>query len=277
MENLSHDWMTLMMLVFMLGLRHGMDPDHLATIDGLTQFNAVSGKRLARWCGFLFSLGHGIVVSIIAVAAGLLAKKLVIPSWLDDLGAWTSILFLLMLGWLNLVAVFAARPDQVVQPVGLKGRWFGRFARTGNPALIVSIGALFALSFDTMTQAVVFSIAAGSVGGWAFSALLGVTFMAGMMVTDGANGLWISHMLARADQRARIASRMMGLVVGGLSLAVAAFGLAKYFFPTIADYSDGRELGFGVLFVTLVALSFLASLVLAGRAGKSQVLAPERV
>lgn len=277
MENLSHDWMTLMMLVFVLGLRHGMDPDHLATIDGLTRFNAVSRKRLAKWCGFLFSLGHGIVVSIISVAVGILAKKWIVPVWLDDLGAWISILFLLMLGWLNLVAVFAARPDEVVQPVGLKGRWLGCFAKTSHPALIVLAGALFALSFDTMTQAVVFSIAATSVGGGAFSALLGITFMSGMMVTDGVNGLWISRMLARADQRACIASRIMGLVVAGLSLAVGAFGLAKYFFPAVADYSSGRELSFGILFIAVVALSYFIALGLAGRARKDSALVAERI
>ncbi len=274
MEDLPTDWLALMMLVFVLGLRHGMDPDHLATIDALTRFNAVSGKRISRWCGFLFSLGHGMVVCAIAVLIGVLAGKWIVPVWLDDIGAWMSLLFLLMLGWLNLVAVFTAHPDDIVQPVGLKGRWLGRFAKTSHPVLIAAIGALFALSFDTMTQAVVFSIAATSIGGWAFAAALGVTFMCGMMVTDGVNGLWISRILARADQRARIASRIMGLTVAGLSFAVGGFGIARYFLPTVADYSKGRELSFGVLFIAVVALSFLAALGFAAR--KEPALANER-
>ena len=275
METLPTDWLALMMLVFVLGLRHGMDPDHLATIDALTRFNAVSRKRISRWCGFLFSLGHGMVVCGIALLVGVLAGKWIVPVWLNDLGAWISILFLLMLGWLNLVAVFAARPDEIVQPVGLKGRWLGRFSKTSHPGLIVAIGALFALSFDTMTQAVVFSIAATSIGGWSFSAALGITFMCGMMLTDGVNGLWISRILARADQRARIASRIMGLTVAGLSFAVGGFGLARYFLPAVADYSNGRELGFGILFIAVVALSFFVALGLVGRVRKD--LASERV
>lgn len=277
MDNLNHDWLALMTMVFVLGLRHGMDPDHLATIDGLTQFNALARRRLARWCGFLFSLGHGIVVSIVAVAVGLLARELIVPAWLEDVGAWTSILFLLMLGGLNLVAVFAAKPDELVRPVGLKGRWLGRFSRTSHPLLIVSIGALFALSFDTMTQAVVFSIAAAGVGGWGFSALLGVTFMSGMMATDGLNGWWMSRMLAGGGQRARIASRMMGLVIATLSLAVGALGLARYFFPAVARYCSGSELDFGLLFVAVVAFSFIVSLGLVGRTGKQMVLARNRI
>jgi high-affinity nickel-transport protein len=273
MENAANDWMTLMALAFVLGLRHGMDADHLAAIDGLTRFNALARKRHARWCGVLFSLGHGLVVSAISVAAGLLAGNWVVAPWLEDLGAWISILFLLVLGCLNLAAVCAAQPDQVVQPVGLKGRWLGRLTRSSHPALIVTTGALFALSFDTMTQAVVFSVAAASVGGWGFSAMLGVTFMAGMMVTDGVNGMWVSRILARADRRARIASRVMGLAVAALSLAVGGFGLASYLFPAVADYGSGREFGFGVLFVAAMALSFLVAL---GLARKESALAAER-
>ncbi len=270
METLPTDWLSLMALVFVLGLRHGMDPDHLATIDALTRFNALSHGRLSRWCGFLFSLGHGMVVSAISVAVGVLAGKWMVPVWLDDLGSWVSILFLFVLGWLNLVAVLAARPDEMVQPVGLKGRWLGHFSRTSHPAAIVLVGALFALSFDTMTQAVVFSIAATAIGGWAYAALLGITFMCGMMVTDGVNGLWFSRLLARADRRARIASRVMGLTVAGLSFAVGAFGLARYLLPQVAAYSAGRELYLGSLLLAVVALSSLLAL---GLARKERILA----
>lgn len=265
MENLPHDWLALMMVVFVLGLKHGMDPDHLATVDGLTRFNAAARPRLSRWCGFLFSLGHGLVVTLIAVGVGLAAKRWIIPAWVDDLGAWISIVFLLVLGWLNLAVVFSTHPAQVVQPVGLKGRWLGRFSRSRRPGVIVLVGALFAFSFDTLTQAAVFSLAATSMGGWGFSVLLGVTFMAGMMVTDGVNGLWISRLVSRADQRALIASRVMGLVVAGLSLLVGAFGIAKYFFPAVAERSEGRELMFGLVVVAIVALSFLVAVRLARR------------
>ena len=60
----------LIALAFVLGLKHGMDVDHLATIDGLARFNTAAGRlRLARLCGFLFSLGHGAIVCAVAVTA----------------------------------------------------------------------------------------------------------------------------------------------------------------------------------------------------------------
>ena len=56
----------LLGLTFMLGLRHGMDPDHLAEVDNITRFNASHCPERARWCGLFFSLGHGAMVTLVA-------------------------------------------------------------------------------------------------------------------------------------------------------------------------------------------------------------------
>ena len=260
METLPNDWLALMFLVFILGVKHGLDADHLATIDGLTRFNARGNPRLARGCGFLFSLGHGAVVIVIALAVGAASERWTVPAWMEDLGAWISITFLALLGAMNLVAVLAAQPDQVVQPVGLKGRFLGRLQRTGNPLLIAAVGALFALSFDTMSQAALFALTGTQFGGVAHSLTLGLLFMLGMMLMDGINGLWISRLIRRADRIACVASRVMGLAVGGLSLLVAGFGIAKYASPEVSAWSDGKELAFGLSFIFVVALSFVFAL-----------------
>jgi high-affinity nickel-transport protein len=257
MATLPNDWLALMFLVFVLGLKHGLDADHLATIDGLTRFNARGNPRLARWCGFLFSLGHGAVVIAIALAVGAASERWSVPAWMEDLGAWISITFLALLGAMNLVAVLAAQPGQVVQPVGLKGRFLGRLQRTGNPLLIAAVGALFALSFDTLSQAALFALTGAQFGGVAHSFMLGLLFMLGMMLTDGVNGLWISRLIRRADRLACVASRVMGLAVGGLSLLVAGFGVMKYTSPAVSGWSEGKELAFGLSFILVVALSFL--------------------
>ncbi len=263
MDVLPNDWLALMFLVFMLGMKHGLDADHLATIDGLTRFNARGNPRLARWCGFLFSLGHGGVVIVIALLVGTLTQRWAVPEWMEDLGTWVSIAFLTLLGALNLVAVLAAQPGQVVQPVGLKGRFLGRLQRTGHPLLIAGVGALFALSFDTLSQAALFALTGTQFGGVVHALTLGLLFMLGMMMMDGVNGLWIARLMRRADRAACVASRVMGLTVGGLSLLVAGFGLAKYASPAVGAWSDGKELAFGLGFVTVVALSFLLALRLA--------------
>jgi high-affinity nickel-transport protein len=63
---------------------------------------------------------------------------------------------------------------------------------------------------------------------------MGMLFMAGMMLTDGVNGLWVARMLRQTNQRALIASRVMGLSIAFLSIAIAGLGIAKYFAPAVS-------------------------------------------
>jgi high-affinity nickel-transport protein len=180
-----------------------------------------------------------------------------VPSWMGDVGTWISAIFLLLLGVLNLYAVFTTPSHEMVQMVGIKGRWLSSLKNAGHPALIALVGALFALSFDTLSQAALFSVAATSYGGIAYALLLAVCFMLGMMLTDAINGLWISHLLRRADASARLASRIMGVTVALLSLTVAGLGLSRQFLPQAAAWQEGRELLIGVAVIVVVACSFL--------------------
>lgn len=255
---MDHTLYPLIALAGMLGAKHGLDADHLATIDGLTRFNAAAGRaRLARFCGLLFSLGHGTVVCIVAVAAGLLFSHATIPDWMDAVGFWVSAIFLLSLGMLNLYAVLSTPRHEVVRLVGIKGRWLGKLKGASHPAMIALVGALFALSFDTLSQAALFSAAAAHHGSMLYALLPAVFFMFGMMTTDAANGLWISHLLWRADATARAASRAMGLTVAGLSFAVAGLGLSRRYLPESAAWQDGRELLIGITVIVVVGTSFL--------------------
>ena len=112
----------LILIVFALGAKHGMDPDHLATIDGLTRFNAQRRPRLARWSGCLFSLGHGLVVTAVATAAASLSSGFLAPAWLEHTSAWISIAFLAALGAGNIAAVWRTPHNKIVRNVGLRAR-----------------------------------------------------------------------------------------------------------------------------------------------------------
>jgi high-affinity nickel-transport protein len=239
MQALPQDWFGLVLVVFMLGMKHGMDPDHLATIDGMTRFNAEQRPRLSRWSGFLFSLGHGIVVTVVAALVALSASTWTAPHWLENVGAWISIVFLTVLGVANLRAVLRAAPDQPVRPVG-----------------IAAVGAAFALSFDTVSQTALFSLTASNLAGALFSVGLGVLFMIGMMCTDGVNGLWVARLLRETSQRALVASRVMGLSIGFVSLTIAALGVAKYFTPALAALLDDAGLLMGAALVAILLASF---------------------
>ena len=252
-----NDWFALLALVFILGAKHGLDADHLATIDGLTRYNQCNSPQRARWCGSLFSLGHGAVVMTVALGVGLAATQWRVPGWMEDVGTWVSILFLTLLGLLNLRAVLLAAPGALVAPVGLKAGVLRRLQCTSHPLAIAAVGALFALSFDTLSQAALFAVAATQHGGLVHTLALGLAFTLGMLLADGANGLWIAGLLRRADRRACIASRLMGLLVAAISLGVAGFGLARWLRVDVSQWYEGKELLIGIGVIGLLTAGFL--------------------
>lgn len=273
MGEIQGAWM-LILVVFALGAKHGMDPDHLATINGLTRYNAGRRPRLARWSGCLFSLGHGVVVTLLAGLVASLSGAFEAPLWLEHLGAWVSILFLAVLGACNIAAVFRAPRDQVVTSGGLRARLLGRFANTDHPMVIASVGAAFALSFDTWSQTALFSIAAQQMHGWIFSVVSGLVFMAGMMAADGLNGLWVARMLARADRRALIASRVMSLVIGMLGLSIAGLGLARYFAPSVGEIVAASGATVALAIFALILGSFVVAMRITARVSTKPGWAP---
>jgi nickel/cobalt transporter (NiCoT) family protein len=209
-------------LVFALGLRHGFDPDHLVAIDGLTRTSK------SRWCGLFFSLGHGVAVTLIGVAVAIAATEWQAPAWLEQSGAAISIGVLLLLGVLNLLAVLRTPAGRRVALIGLRGRWLTeRLAGASHPAVIASVGAAFAVSFDTVSHALAFSLTGATMAGAFFAAILGIVFTAGMVVTDAVNGLWVARMMSGAAA----ASRWMSAAVAFLCLSIAALALREHALP----------------------------------------------
>ena len=254
MPSLSMAWPPLCSMVFVLGLRHGLDADHLATIDGLTRFNSTARPSLARWCGTLFSAGHGVVVILVAVTTGTAATSWVIPAWARAFGDWVSIGILLVLGVANLMLVLRTPANEIVRPAGLRSRLLSSLMRTSHPLGIAILGSLFAVSFDTLSQAVLFSATAARFSGWSSALFLGLLFTVGMMCVDGLNGAWVAGLLRRADHRARIVSRGIGLLVAFLSFAVAIVGVTCYFQPPLEATIEPWTPLIGVLLVLAAAL-----------------------
>lgn len=240
-----------------LGMRHGLDADHLAAIDGLARFNSSRNPRLARWSGACFALGHGIVVITIAGTLSVLASRWQAPTALVSIGAWISIAFLTVLGLANLVAAVRTERNVVVQPVGLRSRLFGGLLSAASPGKIAAIGALFAISFDTVSQAALFAVLPAKFAGIEATLLLAILFTLGMALVDGLNGLWVSRLLGRTDRLAAIASRIMGFTVAALSLGVAGIGVLEMYSSTVRDWSEGRDLGFSIAIVVAVVASFV--------------------
>jgi high-affinity nickel-transport protein len=259
-EVLTGSWLFICTIAFTLGIRHGLDADHLATIDGLARRNATRNPLLSQFSGTLFSLGHGFVILIIALSVSLLASQWETPAWLEISGTTISISFLLGLAFLNLYSAWATPHDQIVAPAGIKSRLFSRIINVEKPFVVLAVGMLFALSFDTVTHAALFAIVAESFGGVGPTMILASLFVFGMLLADGANGFWISHLIRRADKRAAIASRVMATAIGLLSLGVAFLTLVKLLSPAIENAAEeaGYWVGIGVL--AAIGLAFIVAM-----------------
>jgi len=220
MPDLPADTLTLLALFLALGLRHGLDADHLAAVDALTRLHWPSGRRAGAACGLLFALGHGGVVLTVALASAQAQAAVAVPEWLDRAGAWVSVLLLLALGVANLRMLLARAGDGALP--GWRSRWLIRGA---PPA--AAVGALFALSFDTLGIAALCGLAGRQAGGLPAVLACLVPFVAGMAIVDGLNGWWVHRLLAGRAHRDATLARWLGWAVVAVSLGTAAVGLVR--------------------------------------------------
>jgi high-affinity nickel-transport protein len=195
------------------GLRHAVDPDHIAAIDNTTRKLMQDGKRPVA-VGFFFSLGHSTVVVLLCVAIALAASfvKAKLPeleSFGSLVGTSVSGLFLLIIAVINVVvlcdvvstwkrATRSGTYDDKTLDEYLAGR--GLLARLLAPLLkmvgeswsMYPIGLLFGLGFDTATEVGILGMAALTAASGmpiGFILLLPVLFAAGMSLVDTTDGV----------------------------------------------------------------------------------------
>lgn len=166
---------------------------------------------------------------LVAGTIGAAATSYSVPGWARSFGAWTSIVFLVAIGLLNLRTLLRTPVNERVPVAGVRSALLSGLTRTTSPVGIVAIGALFAVSFDTLSQAVFFSAIAAQFGAASAGIALGILFMLGMMLVDGLNGAWVARLLRRPDLGGRVMSRAIGLLVVAFSFGVAALGVVRYF------------------------------------------------
>lgn len=223
---LSVEFWGLAGTALLLGIRHGLDADHLATIDGLTRFNAAANPTLARRSGSLFSIGHGLVVAMVALLVSTIFHTWTVPAWIKSVGGWLSITILLLLVVSNLFVLLRTPSFETVRLAGWRTKKFARLFSVQHAHGVIGVGILFAVSFDTLTQAAIFGVLALKFGGWNAALLLAALFVSGMILIDGINSLCLARLIDRADKTARITSRLLAVSIVGLGLITAASGIA---------------------------------------------------
>jgi high-affinity nickel-transport protein len=211
--------------VFVLGLRHGADPDHLAAIDNVTRNAYGRTPLLSRFVGTFFATGHSLMVLAISVLVGLAGARFAAHGQLiETIGTWISIAVLLAVAAMN-IRTLQTGGSRVA---GAKTRLLPRGLRESSNALLAfPIGFLFGFGFETSSQIAAYSVAFGVNGGAVGGLIVGATFSLGMICTDTLDSLLVHRLISyRSTQLLRIMRIWIGSVTA-LAIAVALYETAQ--------------------------------------------------
>lgn len=200
-------------LAYSFGLRHAVDADHLAAIDGVTRKLMQEGKRPVS-AGLLFSLGHSTVVMLGSVAVAFSAlffahRAAALRQIGGTTGTLVSAFFLIAIGFVNLAVlrsvyrtyqrVRAGEPyieedlNLLLSKSGFLSRLFRpMFQMIRSSWQMYPLGLLFGLGFDTATEIGVLAISAteASKGLPLWSILIfPALFTAGMSLIDATDNI----------------------------------------------------------------------------------------
>lgn len=214
-----------LVLGLILGLRHGLDPDHIAVIDNLAFRMADRRSPWTGWVGALFALGHSLSVAVVAVGVSLAAIRLPLPPVMAEVVDWGVIALMALVAVLNLRAL--KRP--VYTPVGWKQTLAPGLAKATHPLGVFAIGVVFGLVFDTASQAAAWGLAASASGGLQEVLMLCLVFGAGMTLTDTVDSQLVARLLRTGGRSGGVQAyrRGVGWLIVALSLGMAGFGLAR--------------------------------------------------
>jgi high-affinity nickel permease len=190
----------------LLGLRHGIDWDHVAAISDITSVQ--TRPRDAARCGLLYAAGHAATVAALGIAAILFQRSLPaeISGWMGRIvGLTLVILGIYVLG----VVVRGSNPVSRGQALLSIFDWVQRRGREGDsmaPAdsleqpcvygskSALGIGVIHGIGAETPTQLAVFLLAAnlggvqkGMLGLAAFTMAM---LVSNVLLTAGAMGLF---------------------------------------------------------------------------------------
>jgi high-affinity nickel-transport protein len=244
-----------MMLLFLLGLRHGFDPDHIALIDGVSVRYTATKPALAKWTGTLFALGHGAVVTSIAVMLSRFSHAWNFPSIVWHVLDWIPGILLLIVGILNL-RMLLVKPNY--RPKGWKTFFVpAKLKESSHPLAIVATGVLFALVFDTNTQAAAWAYTATAQLSTVTALLLGISFSIGMIITDTLDSriLYLLMLQSTTTNSVLHYRRRIGWIVVFISLFVGGYKLFENLMPARA-LPDRTLTLIGVSFFILMFLFY---------------------
>ncbi len=215
-----------------LGLRHGIDWDHIAAISDIA--GSQKNRRRSIGMGTLYALGHAVVVVVLGLLAIWFGTLL--PDWVDGyMETLIGITLLLLGGWL--IWSMVRNRGRLV----LRSRWmlafdllkksYRKVLRRPSAALpedqrrreygsgaSVSIGVIHGIGAETGSQALLLAAAAGATSALTGSFLL-IAFVVGLLVSNTLITIAATAGLL-GTERHHVIHTALGIVVAIFSLTL---------------------------------------------------------
>ncbi len=240
-------------LSYTLGLRHGVDADHISAIDNTTRKLLQDGERPLT-VGTWFSLGHstiviGMIVALVLAFNSVTGARDAFTSFGSLAGTIISGAFLWLIGLINLVIVIEiyrifrdlrggrlseSQLEDQLSRRGFMNRYFGGLFRiVRRPWQIYPVGVLFGLGFDTASEVLVIVVTLGLTQGVAqvpvwTALLMPFLFTCGMVAVDTTDGIAMRYAYGWAflkpirkvyyNLTVTIISVLVAFLIGGLEV-----------------------------------------------------------
>lgn len=283
------------LIAYGFGLRHAVDPDHIAAIDNVTRKLMQDGQRPVA-VGFWFAVGHSTVVAlgagVIALASAAMQGSFAEFRHVGGVvSTCISALFLFVIAGINLVVLRSvyrsfrsvrgggsyAEEDfnTLLNSRGLLARLFRPMFRLVTRSWhMLPLGFLFGLGFDTATEISLLGIAATEAAkGVSLSAIMvfPALFAAGMASIDTTDGVLMLHAYDWAfvkpirklyyNLTITLVSVVVALAIGGieaLGLLGGKLQLSGWFWDGI-EALNGNFNTLGLVVIGVFAASWAAS------------------
>jgi len=252
-------------ILFVLGLRHGLDPDHITVIDNFTYKLHATKSRWSRWVGTLFTFGHGVMVTVISVVLSLLKNNIAFPGWLDLCLEWVPVVILLVMGISNAITLFTTNAGKQRTVSGFRSRLLPKHSGSHlNPFSIILTGLIFGFIFDTSSQIAAFGITASASQQWMYAVLGGLVFSLGLMLTGTCDSFLLSKLLRTFDQKKITAHRFkLNVLITLMCFAIPLYKIICSVNPDL-ELNDFQNNLIGLLFIGII-VSLYAELYLKNR------------
>ncbi|HEU0195702.1 MAG TPA: hypothetical protein VFQ88_00625 [Nevskiaceae bacterium] len=246
-------------LMVALGVRHGCDPEHVAIVNSVTLRAAERGRRWPAASGLYFALGHGLVITLVALGLVGILHSVRLPAWSLVVASWLPAAILLLVAVVNLRELLRDRADY--RPVSVKQRLLPRWlGDSSSPAAVFVIGVLFAPFVDPATQAAVWGYAVTVTAGPLWVLALGALLTTSMAITCVLEARGVLYLMSGAPTARHAARRRraVGWLIVAFAFAVVGWTIATALHPAGAAWwlrlAEALVIGAALAGVTAAAL-----------------------